>query len=44
MINLLYDEHTATDEMRALKADIQRDRDRLRSRPITRLVPVGKRE
>lgn len=44
LINLLYDEHTATDEMRALKADIQRDRDRLRSRPITRLVPVGKRE
>ena len=44
LIGLLYDEHTATDEMRALKADIQRDRDRLRARPITRLVPVKKGE
>lgn len=44
LIDLLYDERTATDEMRALKADIQRDRERLRSRPITRLVPVRKGE
>ena len=39
LIDLLYDEETATDQMRALKADIQRDRDRLRARPIARLVP-----
>ena len=44
LIDLLYDEDRATDEMRALKADIQRDRERLKARPITRLVPVRKRE
>ncbi len=44
LIDLLYDEDTATPEMRALKADIRRDRDRLKARPITRLVPVGKGE
>ena len=44
LIDLLCDEHTATDQMRALKADIQRDRDRLKARPIARLVPVRKGE
>lgn len=44
LIDLLYDEQKATDEMRTLKADIQRDRERLKARPITRLVPVRKTE
>ena len=38
LIDLLYDETRATDHMKALKADIDRDKERLGSRPLTRIV------
>lgn len=38
LIAMLYDEQNATDEMKALKEDIDRDKARLESRPISKIV------
>ena len=37
LIGLLYDENTADDRMKALKAEIEKDRNRLEMRPLERL-------
>ena len=42
LIALLYDEHTATDEMKALKADIDKEKERLDRRPISKIVAALK--
>ena len=42
LIELLYDDATATDEMKALKATIDRDRERLASRPLGRIATARK--
>ena len=36
LIGLLYDEKAATEDMKALKRDIDRDRERLRTKPLSR--------
>ena len=41
LIDLLYDEAHATEEMRALKREIEGDRERVRSRPLSRLSGKG---
>ena len=38
LIALLYDEHSATNEMKALKAGIDRDKARLERRPIRKII------
>ena len=39
LIDMLYDEETASEEMKALKADITREKERLEERPLGRLAP-----
>ena len=38
LIDLLYDENTASDEMKALKKEIEKDKNRLDSRPVERIA------
>ena len=42
LIGMLYDEQTATDEAKAIKADIEREKERLEERPLGRIA-LGRR-
>ena len=44
LIDLLYDSETASSEMRALKAEIDREKERLDERPLTKIVASRKSE
>ncbi len=44
LIDMLYDDRTASDEMKALKADIDREKSRLEERPISRIAASMKGE
>ena len=39
LIGLLYDERTASDEIKAMKSEIDREKERLEERPLGRLAP-----
>ena len=38
LIRMLYDEQTASEEMKTLKADIDRDKKRLEERPLSKFI------
>ena len=44
LIGMLYDERTASKEMKALKAEIEREKERLEERPLSRIAAVRKSE
>ena len=44
LIEMLYDDETANEEMKALKADIEKEKGRLEERPISRIATVRKDE
>ncbi len=44
LIDLLYDDRTASDEMKALMADIRREKERLDDRPLSRIAAARKGE
>ena len=44
LIEMLYDDKTANEEMKALKADIEKEKGRLEERPISRIATVRKDE
>ena len=44
LIEMLCDEHTASDEMKALKADIDMEKGRLEERPLSKFVVSRKGE
>ena len=44
LIDMLYDDRTASDEMKALKTDIDREKSRLEERPINRIMTTRKEE
>ena len=42
LIGLLYDAQTASEEMKSLKADIDREKERLESRPLSKIMASRK--
>ncbi len=40
---MFYDEQTASEEMKILKADIDRNKERLETRPLSKIMVSGKR-
>ena len=42
LIDMLYDERTASEEMKALKADIDREKERLEDRPLSKIMASRK--
>jgi len=43
LIEMFYDEQTASEEMKILKADIDRNKERLETRPLSKIMVSGKR-
>ena len=42
LIGLLYDAQTASEEMKSLKADIDREKERLENRPLSKIMASRK--